>query len=73
MFLRVSYYSTYAEGEHFTPHGKGIEPKPTDDEIDLKNKALDCYASQIGIIENKKHFDAVRGKSEFLNPMPRSQ
>jgi LmbE family N-acetylglucosaminyl deacetylase len=66
MFTGVSYYSTYAEGEHFTPEGKGIEPKPTQAEIDLKNKALDCYVSQIGIIENKRHFDAVRGKSEFL-------
>jgi LmbE family N-acetylglucosaminyl deacetylase len=70
MFPRVSHYSTYAVGEHFTPERKGIELKPTPSEIDLKNKALDCYASQIGIIENKKHFDAVRGKSEFLNNTP---
>jgi LmbE family N-acetylglucosaminyl deacetylase len=67
MFPRVTYYSTYAEGEHFTPEGKGIEPNPTQEEIELKNKALDCYASQIGIVENKRHFDAVRNNSEYLS------
>lgn len=67
IFPRVSYYSTYAAGEHFTPRGKRIEPNPAQNEIDLKNKALDCYASQIRIEENKRHFDAVRGKSEYLD------
>jgi LmbE family N-acetylglucosaminyl deacetylase len=67
IFPRVSLYSTYAEGEHFTPKGTGIEPNPTQNEIELKNRALECYASQIGIVENKRHFDAVRGKSEYLD------
>jgi LmbE family N-acetylglucosaminyl deacetylase len=64
VFHRVSLYATYALGEKFSPVGE--EVSPTQNEIDLKNKALDCYASQIGLIENKKHFDAVRGKPEYL-------
>ena len=65
VFNRVSRYATYAHGEEFSPVAE--EVTPTQEEIDLKNKALDCYASQIGLIENKKHFDAVRGRPEYLN------
>jgi LmbE family N-acetylglucosaminyl deacetylase len=65
VFNRVSRYATYAHGEKFTPVGE--EVTPTREEIDLKNKALDYYASQIGLTENKKHFDAVRGKPEYLD------
>lgn len=63
MFPRVSYYSTYLMGQ-FTPIGENaVEPTP--EEIELKNKALDCYASQITI--NPEHFEGVRGKPEFMN------
>jgi LmbE family N-acetylglucosaminyl deacetylase len=65
MFPRVSHYATYADGEFFTPDGKEVEP--TLEEIDLKNKALDCYPSQVGLPANKQHFDAVRGKPEYLS------
>ena len=68
MFSRVRYYSTYAEGEEFTPKGKQIEP--SQEEIDRKNRALDCYPSQIGLPLNKRHFDAVRGKPEYLDDTP---
>lgn len=69
MFSPVSYYATYASGEVFTPAGNEVEP--TQEEIDRKNSALDCYPSQIGLPENKQHFDAVRGRSEYLCDTPR--
>ncbi len=55
-------YTTYTKSELYTV-GK-IEIKPTPEEIELKNKALDCYISQVRI--NGPHFNAVRGKSEWL-------
>jgi len=58
---KVIYYATYTK-ENFTPVGS-IEIKPTLQEIKLKNKALECYKSQA---HNYKHFDAVRGKLEYL-------
>ena len=41
------------------------EIEPTLEEIDLKNKALDCYVSQINLGSTRPHFDAVRGRSEW--------
>ena len=70
MFSLVSYYATYAEEEFFTPVGREIEP--TREEIDRKNRALDCYPSQIRLPRNKSHFDAVRGRSEYLGDTARS-
>jgi LmbE family N-acetylglucosaminyl deacetylase len=58
----VIYYSTY-EKDNLEPHGE-IAIIPTAEEIAKKNEVLDCYKSQIGI--NKVHFDAVRGKPEFI-------
>ena len=63
---KVIYYSTYTK-ERLYPLGE-IEVKPTAEEIDLKDKALDCYTSQLRI--NRAHFDAVRGRSEYLNLHP---
>lgn len=68
IFPNVDYYSTYLAGQ-FTPIGQRAII-PTSEEIDLKNKALDCYATQIRI--NPSHFDGVRGKSEYLNDTPYS-
>lgn len=59
----VVFYSTYTR-ESLSPTGE-IEIKPNQEEIELKNKALDCYKSQIGIMG--PHFSAVRNKSEYLN------
>ena len=42
-----------------------IEIEPTPEEIELKNKALDCYVSQINLPATRPHFDAVRGRSEW--------
>lgn len=42
-----------------------IEIKPTSEEMELKNRALDCYVSQINLGATRPHFDAVRNHSEF--------
>lgn len=56
-------YTTYTKTETYT---KGrIEVIPTIEEIELKNRALDCYKSQLGNT-NKIYFDAVRGRSEWI-------
>lgn len=60
---KIIFYSTYTK-KSFTPVGE-IEIKPTREEIELKNKALDCYKSEIRITPH--HFRAVRNKSEYLN------
>ena len=64
MFSPVSYYATYALGECFTPTGREIVP--AQEEIDLKNRALECYSSQIRLARDKSRFDTVRGRSEYL-------
>lgn len=57
-FKNVIQYSTYAKGEWFT---KGNKEVPcTDGDVYLKNKALDCYKSQIELPATKSHFEAVR-------------
>jgi LmbE family N-acetylglucosaminyl deacetylase len=68
LFHHVRYYSTYKDpavppmGEH--------PIVPTQQEIDLKNRALDCYASQLSLNNVRVHFDTVRGKPEYLNDSP---
>lgn len=60
---KVIEYTTYTKTELWT---KGnVEIVPTEEELRLKNEALDCYKSQISI--NLPHFQAVYGKSEWLN------
>lgn len=59
---KVSYYTTYTKTELWTKSRIEIVPLPR--EIELKNKALECYQSQLKI--NAVHFDAVLGKSEWL-------
>lgn len=54
-------YSTY-DGDDL--HVKtGIKIIPSRNEVELKNRALDCYRSQLE--KNKPHFDAVRGGKEY--------
>ncbi len=60
---KVIFYSTYTH-RSLTPEGE-IEIIPKPEEIRLKDRALNCYRSQIKI--NSAHFSAVRGRSEFLN------
>lgn len=57
----VTHYKTYTEHDFHTV-GK-ISIVPTQEEMDLKNKALDCYTSQIRY--NSPHFDAVRNQPEY--------
>jgi len=65
---KVKFYATYTKQEEYTketlaPNGD-IEIKPTQKEMELKNKALDCYKSQMRLCN--LHFLAVRNKSEYL-------
>lgn len=62
-FGYVTHYTTYTRTELWTTGSKEIIP--TQEEIDLKNKALDCYQSQINLGSTAPHFFAVRGRSEF--------
>ena len=69
MFSAVSYYATYAAGELFSPAGSEIEPTP--EEVERKNRALDCYPSQIRLARTLSRFDTVRGRSEYLGDTAR--
>lgn len=66
---RVQFYATYTKQKVYTVETlaiKGdIEIKPTEEEKALKNKALDCYKSQLKL-SGSIHFLAVRNKSEYL-------
>lgn len=63
---RVAQYATYARGEFYT---KGpIEIELSAENLELKNRALDCYQSQINLPSTKGHFDAVRNSSESYFP-----
>lgn len=59
-FKNVVHYCTY--DDDLLQKGS-IEIKPTKEEMELKNKCLDCYKSQLKI--NPHHFEAVRNKSEY--------
>jgi len=61
---RCEQYSNYSKTNLFIQ--EGYEIKPTQIEIELKNKALDCFKSQLSLPSTKPHFDIVRGKSEWL-------
>ncbi len=61
---RCEQYSTYSKTQLYIP--EGYEIKPTQIEMELKNKMLDCYTSQINLKSTKPHFDAVRNQSEWL-------
>lgn len=61
---RVVYYSTYARGEWFTKGNKEIIP--TEEEFELKKKALNYYQSQINLASTRGHFNAaIEAKSEW--------
>lgn len=63
---RVMHYTTYEKTKLWT---RGVtEIVPTPKELEIKNRALACYVSQIAI--NKPHFDAVEDKSEWLGYWP---
>ena len=59
------FYTTYTKTEL---HTEGTyEIKPVHDELEIKNQMLTCYKSQLKLASTKPHFDAVRGKSEWLS------
>lgn len=57
-------YTTYTKTDLYTT--SNWEIKPTAQEMELKNKMLDCYQSQINLLSTTPHFAAVRNKSEWL-------
>jgi LmbE family N-acetylglucosaminyl deacetylase len=56
-------YMTYSKTDLWK--NGSVEIKPIQEEIDLKNKALNCYSSQINLPSTRPHFAAVRGRSEW--------
>lgn len=58
----VKRYTSYSR--HNLYETGDVEIVPTAEELELKEKALACYVSQLRI--NGAHFEAVRGKSEWL-------
>lgn len=61
---KVIFYSTYTKDNLYMTGD--IEVKPTEEELELKNKALQCYKSQLSLPSTRPHFEAVLGKSEWL-------
>lgn len=57
-------YTTYSKTELYTTGNWEI--KPTQQEMELKNKMLACYTSQINLASTAPHFSAVQNKSEWL-------
>mgnify|MGYP003394797258 CR=1 FL=1 len=58
-------YSTYEKGQWFSK--SDIEIVPTEEEYELKKKALACYESQLKLPSTKPHFDAaIEAKNEYL-------
>lgn len=64
IFKNVRQYTSYSKDNLFIEGNEEIFP--TESEIALKNKALDCYKSQINLPSMKSHFEYIRNKSEWL-------
>lgn len=61
---RCERYCTYTKKKLYTTGG--WELIPTQQEVELKDKMLNCYKSQLKLKSTAPHFKAVRGKSEWL-------
>ena len=61
LYKNVMIYTTYDGNDYLVKGQTTIYPDK--DEIDLKNKMLDCYKSQL--VKNAPHFEAVRGQPEY--------
>ena len=57
-------YTTYTKTELYTTGGMAIEP--TEEELQLKEEALNCYQSQLSLNATWPHFKAIGGKPEWL-------
>jgi glycosyltransferase involved in cell wall biosynthesis/LmbE family N-acetylglucosaminyl deacetylase len=62
---KVVFYTTYSRTNLYEVGTE--EVVPTIEELVLKEKALACYKSQINLPSTRPHFEAVRGKSEWLS------
>jgi hypothetical protein len=61
---RIEQYCSYSRTDLMIKGKYEIVPTPA--EMELKNKALDCFRSQINLPSMKEHFEFVRNKSEYL-------
>lgn len=61
---RCEQYCTYTPTELYTTGGWELTPSLA--EIELKNKMLDCYKSQLQLPSTAPHFAAVKNRSEWL-------
>lgn len=64
-YKKCERYCTYVNGDFNIVQG-GWEIKPTHTEMEIKNKMLDCYKSQLSLPSTAPHFHAVKNKSEWL-------
>jgi len=62
---KVIPYATYTKDNLYMTGNTEI--KPTDEEMGMKIRALQCYHSQLSLPSTRPHFEAVMGKSEWLN------
>ncbi len=62
---KVVFYSTYTRTNLWENGTEEIVP--TKDELELKEKAMSVYTSQINLPATQPHFKAVLGKSEWLS------
>lgn len=60
---RATQYATYDKESLYTQGN--LEIVPTPEEIELKDKALACYVTQLNLEATKPHFEAVKGQSEW--------
>lgn len=64
LFPNVVYYATYSKDNLYEIGD--VEIKPTEEELQLKQKALQCYESQLKLPSTRPHFEAVLNKSEWI-------
>lgn len=60
---KVVFYTTYTKEELYTTGTKEIVP--TEAEKAIKEKALECFVSQLNLRSTRPHFEAIKGKSEW--------
>lgn len=61
---KVYHYTTYTKTDLWTTGS--IEIVPTPEELEIKQRALACYESQINLPSTRPHFEAVQDKSEWF-------
>jgi LmbE family N-acetylglucosaminyl deacetylase len=60
---KTKQYTTYSPTELYTTGTFEIVPTP--EELELKNRVLTCYKSQIKLVSTAPHFEAVSNKPEW--------